>query len=63
MAKAVRPAMMYLAHRHVQRRKRSPEKELDVAEIIMLRWMCGVTKTERIGNERIRGAITINHYF
>ena len=30
------------------------EKKLDVAEMRMLRWMCDVTKMDRIRNERIR---------
>ena len=35
--------------------KKAQEKKLDVAEIGMLRWMSGVTKLDRIRNERIRG--------
>ena len=31
------------------------ENKLDVVEIRMLRWMSGVTKLDRIRNERIRG--------
>ena len=34
--------------------KKAQEKNLDVAEIRMLRWMSGVTKLDRIRNERIR---------
>ena len=35
--------------------KKAQEKKLDVAEMRMLRWMNGVTKLDRIRNERIRG--------
>ena len=35
--------------------KKAQEKKLDVAEMKMLRWMSGVTKLDRIRNERIRG--------
>ena len=35
--------------------KKAQEKKLDVAEMGMLRWMNGVTKLDRIRNERIRG--------
>jgi hypothetical protein len=31
------------------------EKKLEVAEMRVLRWMCGVTKYDRIRNEKIRG--------
>ena len=34
--------------------KKAHEKKLDVAEMRMLRWMSGVTKMNRIRNERIR---------
>ena len=39
--------------------KKSQEKKLDVAEMRMLRWMSGVTKLDRIRNERIRGTTTV----
>ncbi len=32
---------------------------MEDAEIIMLRWMCGVTKLENIRNERIRGTTKV----
>ena len=32
--------------------KKAQEKKLDVAEMRMLRWMSGVTKLDRIRNER-----------
>ena len=49
----VRPAMMYGAETWAL--KKAQEKKLDVAEMRMLRWMSGVTKMDRISNERIRG--------
>ena len=39
--------------------KKSQEKKLDVAEMRMLRWMSGVTKLDRIRNERIRGTTKV----
>ena len=49
----VRPAIMYGAETWAL--KKAQEKKLDVAEMMMLRWMSGVTKLDRIRNERIRG--------
>ena len=49
----VRPEMMYGAETWAV--KKAQEKKLDVAEMGMLRWMNGVTKLDRIRNERIRG--------
>ena len=34
---------------------KAQDKTLEVAEMRMLRWMCGVTKLYNIRNERIRG--------
>ena len=35
--------------------KKAQEKTLNVAEMKVLRWMCGITKMNRIWNERNRG--------
>ena len=53
----VRLAMMYGAETWAM--KKAQEKKLDVAEMRMLRWMSGVTKLDRIRNERIRGTTTV----
>ena len=53
----VRPAMMYGAETWAM--KKAQEKTLDVAEMRMLRWMSGVTKLDRIRNERIRGTMDV----
>ena len=49
----VRPALMYGAETWAL--KKAQEKKLEVAEMRMLRWMCGVTNLDKIRNERIRG--------
>ena len=53
----VRPAMMYGAETWAVRQ--AQEKKLDVAEMRMLRWVSGVTKLDRIRNERIRGTTRV----
>ena len=53
----VRPGMMYGAETWAV--KKAQEKKLDVAEMRMLRWMSGVTKLDRIRNERIRGTTKV----
>ena len=53
----VRPAMMYGADTWAV--KKAQEKKLDVAEMRMLIWMSGVTKLDRIRNERIRGTTKV----
>ena len=49
----VTPAMMYGADTWAV--KKAHEKKLDVAEMRTVRWMSGVTRLDRIRNERIRG--------
>ena len=51
----VRPALMYGAETWAL--KKAQVKKLEVAEMRMLRWMCGVTKLDKIRNERIRGTM------
>ena len=53
----VRPALMYGAETWAL--KRAQEKKLEVAEMRMLRWMCGVTKLDKIRNERMRGTTKV----
>ena len=45
----VRPAMLYGAE------TRGQEARLEVNEMRMLRWMCGVTRRDKIRNDHIRG--------
>ena len=53
----VRPAMMYGAETWAL--KKIHEKRLEVAEMRMLRWSCGVTRLDRIRNEVIRNKIKV----
>ena len=53
----VRPALMYGAEAWAL--KKAQEKKLEVAEMRMLRWMCGVTRLDKIRNERIRGIMKV----
>uniref|UniRef100_A0A8D9FDT2 Endonuclease-reverse transcriptase n=1 Tax=Cacopsylla melanoneura TaxID=428564 RepID=A0A8D9FDT2_9HEMI len=53
----VRPAMLHGAETWAV--KKVQEKRLEVAEMKMLRWSCGVTKLDRIRNEVIRGKIKV----
>ena len=53
----VRPALMYGADSWTL--KKAQGNKLEVAEMRMLRWMCGVTKLDKIRNERIRGTTKV----
>ena len=53
----VRPAMTYGAEALPV--KKVNDKRMEVAEMKMLRWMCGVTREERISNTRIRGTVKV----
>ena len=53
----VRPALMYMAETWAL--KKAQERKLEVAEMRMLRWMCGVTRLDKIGNERTRGTTKV----
>ena len=48
----VRPALMYGAETWAL--KKAKENKLEVAEMRMVRWMCGVMKLDKIRNERIK---------
>ncbi|CAN6543029.1 unnamed protein product [Malus baccata var. baccata] len=57
MKTAIRPAMLYgtecwaVKHQHVHK--------MGVAEMRMLRWMCGHTRKDKIRNEDIRGKVGV----
>ena len=38
---------------------KSREQRLEVNEMRMLRWMCGVTKKDKIRNEHVRGSVKV----
>ncbi len=47
----VRPALMYRAETWAL--KKAHERKLEVADMRMVRWLCGVTRLDKIRNERI----------
>ena len=38
---------------------KAQERKLEVAKMIMLRWMCGLTRRDRVRNERIRETVKV----
>ena len=55
----VRPAMLHGAETWPVTRRQ--ERKMEVAEMKMLRWLCGVTREDRIRNERIRGTVKVGN--
>ena len=55
--KLVRPALLYGADTWATTRGR--EAQLEVNEMRMLRWMCGVTRRDETRNEHIRGTTRV----
>ena len=53
----VRPAMLHGTE--AASMKKTEEKRMDVAEMRMLRWMCGVKREDRIRNEYVRGSVKV----
>ena len=53
----VRPALLYGAETWAT--TRGQEARLEVNEMRMLRWMCGVTRRDKIRNENIRGTTRV----
>ena len=53
----VRPALLYGAETWAT--TRGQEAELVANEMRMLRWMCGVTRRDKIRNEHIRGTTRV----
>lgn len=55
--RVVRPALMYGAETWAI--TKAQERKLEVAEMRMLRWMCGLTRRDRVRNERIRETVKV----
>ena len=53
----IRPAMLYGAETWASTKRQ--EKRIEVTEMRMLRWMCGVTRKDKIWNEHIRGTTRV----
>ena len=53
----VRPALLYSSETWPM--KRAQERRMEVAEMRMLRWMCGATRRDRIKNDYIRGTVKV----
>ena len=55
----VRPAMIYGAETWATTKRQ--ESRIEVNEMRMLRWMCGVTRKDKIRNEHIRGTTKVDN--
>ncbi|KAJ8709706.1 hypothetical protein PYW08_009710 [Mythimna loreyi] len=53
----IRPVLLYGSECWAL--KKTDEKRLHVAEMRMLRWMCGVTRMDKVRNEYIRGSLKV----
>ncbi|XP_047004802.1 uncharacterized protein LOC124623054 [Schistocerca americana] len=53
----IRPGMIYGAETWPV--TGAQERKMEVAEMRMLRWMCGLTRKDRIRNEFVRGAVKV----
>ena len=53
----IRPAMLYGAETWATTKRQ--EKRIEVTEMRMLRWMCGVTRKDKFRNEHIRGTTRV----
>ena len=53
----IRPAMPYMAETWATTKRQ--EKLIEVTEMRMPRWMCGVTRKDKIRNEHIRGTTRV----
>ena len=53
----ISPAMLYGAEMLATTKRQ--EKRIEVTEMRMLRWMCGVTRKDKIRNEHIRGTTSV----
>ena len=53
----IRPAILYGAKTWATTKRQ--EKRIEVTDMRMLRWMCGVTRKDKIRNEHIRGTTRV----
>ena len=53
----VKPALLYSLE--IGATSKKEEQKLDENEMRMLRWMCGVTRKDKIMNQCIRGSVKV----